>query len=90
MDDDTEIIAIFLDDLDTEEIDDIDFTNTSCLTRDASGSVRVEPTPSLEVLREVTESSGIFKRGRAIVDPVTGDVMGYELEEDERLRQAVG
>jgi len=47
----------------------------------ASGSVKIKPTPSREALREGTESSGIFKRGEPIVDPVTGDVIGYELEE---------
>lgn len=90
MDDDIEIIAVFLDDIDADETDDIDFTATSCLLRDATGSMKIQPTPSVEVLREATESSGIFKRGEPIVDPVTGEVIGYELEEDERFRTAVG
>jgi len=90
MDDDTEIIAVFLDDTDSNDLDDIDFTATSCLLRDATGSIKIQRTPSVEALREATESSGIFRRGEPIVDPVTGDVIGYELEEDERFRCAVG
>jgi len=90
MDDDTEIIAVFLDDSDSDDLDDIDFTATSCLLRDATGSIKIQRTPSVEALREATESSGIFRRGAPIVDPVTGDVIGYELEEDERFRCAVG
>ena len=91
MEDDIEVIAIFVEDsIDTEDPQDIDFTATSFLLRDASGSVKICPIPSREALREATESSGIFKRGEPIVDPVTGEVIGYELQEDERFRRAVG
>lgn len=91
MDDDTEVIAIFLDSgADLENPDALDFTETSCLLRDATGNVSVAPTPSAEVLRIGAENSGIFKRGTPIVDPASGDVMGYELEEDERFRVAAG
>jgi hypothetical protein len=91
MNENPEVIAIFLDDqVDTDDPEGIDFTATSVLLRDSTGHVKIRPTPSLEALREATENSGIFKRGEPIVDPVTGDVIGYELEEDERFRRAVG
>ena len=91
MNDDTEVIAIFLDGgAENLDPDSLDFTATSCLLRDAAGGVSVAPTPSAEALRMGVENSGIFRRGTPIVDPTTGDVIGYELEEDERLRAAVG
>jgi hypothetical protein len=91
MNDDTEVIAIFLDGgAEPSDPESIDFTDTSCLLRDAGGGVTVQPTPSAEILKLGTENSGIFKKGTPIVDPVTGDVIGYELEEDERFRAAVG
>lgn len=91
MDEDTEVIAIFLDSgADADAADSVDFTATRCLLRDASGSVSVEPTSSAHVRHLSAEDSGVFRRGKPIVDPVTDEVIGYELEEDTRLRIAVG
>ena len=91
MDDDTEVIAIFIDEsTESKDSGEIDFTATSCLLRDATGVMTIKPTRSSDALRLDLENSGVFRRGTPIVDPVSGDVIGYELEEVERTRVAVG
>lgn len=91
MDDDTEVIAIFLDDgADDEDSGKIDFSATSCLLRDAEGGMSIKPTLATDAARARRENSGVFRRGTPIVDPASGDVIGYELEEDASIRFAVG
>lgn len=91
MDDETEVIAVFIDEGETlEESGDIDFTATTCLLRDATGSISLKPTTPSDAVRLGFENSGIFRRGTPIVDPRSGEIMGYELEEVERIRVAVG
>ena len=91
MNDETEVIAIFIDEGGpAEESGDIDFTATSCLLRDATGSMHIKQTSATDAVRLGLENSGIFRRGTPIVDPASGEVIGYELEEIERIRVAVG
>ncbi len=91
MDDETEVIAIFIDEVGTtEESGDIDFSATSCLLRDATGSMSIRPTSAKDAKRLDFESSGIFRCGTPIVDPESGEIIGYELEEVEHARVAVG
>jgi hypothetical protein len=91
MDDDAEVLAILIDESDeSADSGNIDFAATSCLLRDATGVMSIKPTRSSEALRLGLENSGVFRRGTPIVDPVSGDVIGYELEEIERIRVAVG
>lgn len=91
MNDDTEVIAIFLDDgVEADAGAELDLTATSCLLRDARGGVSIKSQPSSADVRRCLSSSGVFRRSTPILDPVTGEVIGYELEEDESLRVAVG
>ena len=91
MEDDKEVIAIFIDDgADAGNAEEIDFAATSCLLRDATGIMSVKRTEVSDALRLGTENSGVFRRGTPIVDPVSGDVIGYELEEVDGIRVAVG
>lgn len=91
MDDDKEVIAIFIDEgADGEDSTEIDFAATSCLLRDATGEMSIKPTRTSDAIRLGLENSGIFRRGTPIIDPESGDVIGYELEEVERIRVAVG
>ena len=91
MEDDTEVIAIFIDEgADAADSSDIDFSATSCLLRDATGVMSIKPTKTSDAIRLGLENSGIFRRGTPIIDPLSGDVIGYELEEVERIRVAVG
>ena len=91
MDKNTEVIAIFLDDgAEAEQSGEIDFTATSCLLRDASGEMSIKSTLTSDDVRQCLENSGVFRRGNPIVDPGSGEVIGYELEEDESIRLAVG
>jgi len=91
MEDDKEVIAIFIDEGDDEEeSNEIDFSATSCLLRDATGVMSITPTRTSDAIRLGLENSGVFRRGTPIIDPLSGDVIGYELEEVERTRVAVG
>lgn len=88
---DSEVIAIFIDgSAESGDADSIDFAATTCLLRDSSGSMSIEQTSAAHVRHLGAENSGVFRRGKPIVDPVTGTVLGYELEEDERLRIEAG
>ncbi|MGD2167792.1 MAG: hypothetical protein PVF63_06760 [Gammaproteobacteria bacterium] len=91
MNDDSEVIAIFLDEgAEGEDAGQIDFSATCCLLRDAEGSMSIKPTLATDAIRLNLENSGVFRRATPIVDPVSGEVIGYELEEDDSLRVAVG
>ena len=91
MHEDSEVIAIFLDGgTDPADAGAIDFSATTCLLRDAAGGVSIEPTTADHVQQIAAENSGVFRRGKPIVEPVTGEIIGYELEEDEHLHLAAG
>jgi hypothetical protein len=91
MEDDTQVIAIFLDDgAEAAASSEIDFTATSCLLRAATGEISIKSRLTSDDVRRCLESSGVFRRGTPIVDPHSGEVIGYELEEDASIRVAVG
>jgi hypothetical protein len=52
--------------------------------------MHIKQTSVTDAVRLGLENSGIFRRGKPIVDPDSGEVIGYELEEVERIRVAVG
>jgi hypothetical protein len=56
------------------------------LVRRADGSVRLEPVESEEEFEREARTTGCFRRGKAIRDPRTGEVMGYEMEQVPLLR----
>ena len=81
MDTADEVIALLLDDLDGLPTEPIDLESTLYLVRSSDGHIRLEKPASLETLERTAESTGVFKRGAPIVDPSSGDVIGYEMEE---------
>ncbi len=82
MNDDTETIALLLGNSDDERWQPRDFvTGAQRLVRDADGHVTLETVESAEEFDQTAETTGCFRRGKAIVDPETLDVIGYEFEE---------
>lgn len=64
--------------------DEFDVETATALMRDSDG--RMSLTPLTSEMRssmpfaEQVLNTGCFRRGKAIVDPVTREVMGYEME----------
>ena len=81
MDTADEVIALLLDDPDGSPIEPIDLDSTLYLVRGSDGHMRLERPASLEMLERTAASTGVFRRGVPIVDPSSGDVIGYEMEE---------
>ncbi len=87
MNDDTETIALLLGNLDDERWQPHDFVaGAQRLVRDADGHVTLETVKSAEEFDQTASTTGCFRRGKAIVDPDTRDVIGYEFEEVPSLR----
>ena len=81
-----EVIALLLDEGDESRPSDvIKLESTTCLVRGSDGHVRLEKPDSQEALDRTAERTGVFKRGEPIVDPSSGCVIGYEMEEIARL-----
>jgi hypothetical protein len=51
------------------------------LVRDALGRMSLEEVGSQEEFDRTARQTGCFRRGEAIVDPKTREVIGYEMEE---------
>jgi hypothetical protein len=51
------------------------------LVRSADGRISLEAIESDEEFQRVARTSGCFKRGKAIRDPISRQVIGYEMEE---------
>lgn len=58
------------------------------LVRRADGRVSLEPVESQEEFEREARTTGCFRRGKAIRDPATQEVIGYELERVPLLRAA--
>ena len=87
MNDDTETIALLLGGSDDERWQPRDFVDgAQRLVRDADGHVTLETLQSEEEFNQTARTTGCFRRGKAIVDPETRDVIGYEFEEVPVLR----
>ena len=54
--------------------------NAQMLLRDADGSMRLQDVSPDSVIGRHAMSTGCFLRSKPIVDPVTREVMGYEME----------
>jgi hypothetical protein len=79
---DNEIIAILLDDNDEDWPSvDFDLDSTSRLVRLPTGEMSLERLRSREELERTAETTGIFRRGKPILDPESGEIIGYELEQ---------
>jgi hypothetical protein len=51
------------------------------LVRDSRGRVSLEDVGSQEEFERAARHTGCFRRGKAIFDPETREVIGYEMEE---------
>ena len=51
------------------------------LVRRADGRVSLEAIESEEEFDRVVRTTGCFRRGEPILDPTSGQVIGYEMEE---------
>lgn len=55
-------------------------SSAQMLVRDAEGRMRLQDVSRDSVMARYAMSTGCFRRARPIVDPVTREVMGYEME----------
>lgn len=78
----TETIALLVDEPAAEADEDaLENTGAHRLIREANGRVSLEPVESQEEFDRMAKNTGCFKRGRAIRDPKTFEIIGYEMEE---------
>jgi hypothetical protein len=54
--------------------------NAMALMRDAAGRMTVEEVVADNAFMDKLVDTGCFRRGKAIIDPTTREVMGYEME----------
>ena len=52
----------------------------TALLRDAEGRMSLQPITGAMTFDEQVMTTGCFRRGKPIIDPMTREVMGYELE----------
>ena len=78
--DDFEVIAVLVPGYD----EDCGAGTATVIVRDSAGNVTVRELEEREAMRECTESTERFRRGKPIVDPLTREVVGYELESIDR------
>lgn len=60
------------------------------LVRSADGRMSLEAVETREEFERTARSTGCFRRGKAIRDPETYEVIGYEMEEVSLVEAAVG
>jgi len=77
-----EVIALVLDEPATAgNASFLDCTGAHRLIREADGSVSLEPVESQADFDRAAKDTGCFRRGRAIRDPQTLEIIGYEMEQ---------
>jgi hypothetical protein len=79
---DAEVIALLVDEPGDDVVDDaVETTGAHRLVRESDGRVSLEPVESQAEFDRMAKDTGCFRRGRAIRDPKTFEVIGYEMEE---------
>lgn len=82
MDGDNEVIALVLDESSGQGSSAHRYAHgAKRLVRNADGRVSLEAIESEEEFERVARTSGCFRRGKAIRDPISRQVIGYEMEE---------
>lgn len=76
-----EVIAVVLSDGIKDRIDRLSCEGAQCLVRAPDGKVRLEDVESQEEFEHAARTTGCFRRGKAIRDPSTREVIGYEMEQ---------
>lgn len=72
---DTEVIAVLV-----AGYDDDGTERATVILRDAQGNVTMKQMNAHDGLAQRAANSDRFRRGKPIVDPVSREVVGYELE----------
>jgi hypothetical protein len=89
MDDSVEIIAVVLGDASERRWHAGQLgRGAQRLVRRADGRVLLEPVASEEEFERTARTTGCFRRGKPIHDPLTNEVIGYEMEQVPLLRAA--
>jgi len=73
--DDNEVIAVLV-----AGYDDDGAERATVILRDGSGNVSMKQMSAQEGLAQRAANTDRFRRGKPIVDPVSREVVGYELE----------
>lgn len=76
----SEIVALLLPEGETEHLAHPEHRAT-LLVRRADGQFALEQVDARVALARRLASTGCFRKGKPIVDPMTRQVMGYEMEE---------
>jgi hypothetical protein len=87
MDDDIEIIALVLDTA-AARLPGARAQGAQRLIRSRDGRMSLEAIESDEEFERTARTTGCFRRGKAIRDPETREVIGYEMEEVSFLHAA--
>ena len=86
-----EVIALFLGESTESERHPVVFSDgAQRLVRNSDGTVRLEAVESQEEFDRTARITGCFRRGKAIRDPKTFEVIGYEMEEVSPLQITAG
>lgn len=81
MQNNNDTIALVFDENTDQHADELQNTGAHRLFRGADGRLALEPVESIEDFERIAGSTGSFRRGKAIRDPRTAEVIGYEMEE---------
>lgn len=77
-----EVIALLLAERDGAQTGRVAFSpGAQRLIRDREGRIALEPVETRRDFEETARTTGCFRRGKAIRDPRTREVIGYEMEE---------
>lgn len=71
-----EVVAVLL-----AEDDSRSQQSATMLMRDANGEISVQTASADSTLVQRALLSGYFRRGKAIIDPVSRQMIGYEMEQ---------
>ncbi|MFZ8885501.1 MAG: hypothetical protein ACO3C6_00860 [Steroidobacteraceae bacterium] len=78
--DDAEVIAVLVPGYDEE----CGAGTATVIVRDSAGNVTVRDLEEREAMLECTDNTERFRRGKPIIDPLTREIVGYELEPIDR------
>lgn len=64
----------------TTHYDDFLRQGATALVRDAEGQISLQDVRPDKAFLEKATATGCFRRGKPIIDPVSREIMGYEME----------
>ena len=75
-----EVIARFIPDVAPLGYSNCDIPTATILVRNADGKMSMQPVDPDTTLGQQALTTGAFRKGKPIVDPVSRQIMGYEME----------